>query len=99
MKDKVISLSNDLDRVSRAKPQVDPAMQSENLRLRHDLQEAKRENEYLNQEVHGLKNQSDMQNSRQKSEWADIYATMKRDSDDLKKEIRHLNFENEKLLK
>lgn len=40
-----------------------------------------------------------MQNSRQKSEWADIYATMKRDSDDLKKEIRHLNFENEKLLK
>lgn len=28
-----------------------------------------------------------------------MYATMKRDSDDLKKEIRSLNFENEKLLK
>ena len=28
-----------------------------------------------------------------------MYGAMKRDSDDLKKEIRQLNFENEKLLK
>jgi len=28
-----------------------------------------------------------------------MYGAMKRDSEDLKKEIRHLNFENEKLLK
>ena len=42
---------------------------------------------------------SDKQIARQKSEWADIYSSLKRESEDLKRDIRLLNQENERLLK
>ena len=37
--------------------------------------------------------------SKQKSEWAEIYGNMKRESDGLKRDIRMLNKENERLVK
>ena len=59
----------------------------------------RRENDFIQQELLELRNKNDFANSRQKNEFSDMYGAMKRDSDDLKKEIRQLNFENEKLLK
>jgi hypothetical protein len=50
LKDKVISLSNEIDRMSRsynAKPTVDPTLLQENQRLRHDAQDLRRDNDYL----------------------------------------------------
>ncbi len=99
LKDKIVSLSNDIDRMTRAKPTVDPILQQENQRLKHDLQEIRRDNDFITSECNDLRTQLAQQNTRQKSEFADVYATMKRDSDELKKEIRSLNYENEKLLK
>ena len=59
----------------------------------------RRENDFIQQELLELRNKNDFANTRQKNEFSDMYGAMKRDSDDLKKEIRQLNFENEKLLK
>lgn len=33
-----------------------------------------------------------------KQEWADIYGSMKKEADDLKRDVKYLNCENEKLL-
>lgn len=38
------------------------------------------------------------QQKQQKQEWADIYGGMKKEADDLKRDIKYLNGENEKLL-
>lgn len=43
--------------------------------------------------------EADKQGARQKQEWADIYGSMKHETDDLKRDIKHLNQENEKLLR
>ena len=37
--------------------------------------------------------------SKQKNEWAEIYGNMKRETDGLKRDIRMLNKENERLVK
>ena len=36
---------------------------------------------------------------KQKNEWAEIYGNMKRETDGLKRDIRMLNKENERLVK
>ena len=42
---------------------------------------------------------TDKNSSKQKAEWNEMYANMKRESDELKKDVRLLNQENERLLK
>jgi len=37
--------------------------------------------------------------SKQKNEWAEIYGNMKRETDGLKRDVRMLNKENERLVK
>lgn len=39
------------------------------------------------------------QNNKQKNEWAEIYGNMKREAEDLKRDVRMLNSENERLVK
>jgi len=34
---------------------------------------------------------ADKQGARQKQEWADIYGSMKSETDDLKRDMKHLN--------
>lgn len=46
-----------------------------------------------------MRRQHDLATNRHQKEWQDHYSATKQDSDELKKEIRHLNYENEKLLK
>ena len=41
----------------------------------------------------------DSSSNKQKNEWAEIYGNMKRETDDLKRDIRMLNSENERLVK
>lgn len=41
----------------------------------------------------------DSQNNKQKNEWAEIYGNMKREAEDLKRDVRMLNSENERLVK
>lgn len=38
-------------------------------------------------------------NAKQKNEWAEIYGNMKQEIEDLKKDNKLLNMENEKLIK
>jgi uncharacterized protein YlxW (UPF0749 family) len=55
LKDKVVTLSNDIDRMSRARAAADPALQNEISRLKHELSDLTQENEYLVNEVKMLK--------------------------------------------
>lgn len=43
--------------------------------------------------------EKDMLAAKQKNEWAEIYGNMKRETDGLKRDIRMLNKENERLVK
>jgi hypothetical protein len=43
--------------------------------------------------------EKDQITSKQKNEWAEIYGNMKRETDGLKRDIRMLNKENERLVK
>ena len=42
---------------------------------------------------------SDKQYARKKQEWAEIYNTIKGENEQLKNDVRHLNQENEKMLR
>ena len=46
-----------------------------------------------------LLTEKDQVSSKQKNEWAEIYGNMKRETDGLKRDIRMLNKENERLVK
>lgn len=43
--------------------------------------------------------EKDGMTSKQKNEWAEIYGNMKRETDGLKRDVRMLNKENERLVK
>jgi len=43
--------------------------------------------------------EKDTVSSKQKNEWAEIYGNMKRETDGLKRDVRMLNKENERLVK
>jgi chromosome segregation ATPase len=55
LKDKLVTLSNDIDRMTRAKPAVEERLQQENSRLRHDLQEIRRDNDFITSECNDLR--------------------------------------------
>lgn len=49
--------------------------------------------------MRSLLHDRDGQSNKQKNEWAEIYGNMKRESEDLKRDVRMLNAENERLLR
>jgi hypothetical protein len=46
-----------------------------------------------------LLQEKDAQANKQKNEWAEIYGNMKREAEDLKRDVRMLNAENERLVR
>ena len=49
--------------------------------------------------MRGLLGEKDSVSTKQKNEWAEIYGNMKRETDGLKRDVRMLNRENERLVK
>ena len=49
--------------------------------------------------MRSLITEKDTVSSKQKNEWAEIYGNMKRETDGLKRDVRMLNKENERLVK
>lgn len=99
MRSKVSELSRQIDAVAVGKVMPSEALENECRRLRTELQE--REREFLKQgdQMKQLIAEKDMIAAKQKNEWAEIYGNMKRETDGLKRDIRMLNKENERLVK
>ena len=77
----------------------DAALDNECRRLRSELQEKEREVLKQGDQMRQLLTEKEQVSSKQKNEWAEIYGNMKRETDGLKRDIRMLNKENERLVK
>ena len=101
LREKVADLSRDLDLVQqdRHAPSVSAALESENRRLRADLVDKEREYSRQGEQMRHLIQEKDFSSNKQKNEWAEIYGNMKRETEDLKRDVRMLNSENERLVK
>lgn len=101
LRDKVASLSNEIDNVREYQGQADVtnALDHENQRLRSDMNDKEREFTKQIEQMRALITDKDVMNTKQKNEWAEIYGNMKREADGLKRDIRMLNKENERLVK
>lgn len=75
------------------------ALDNECRRLRAELQEKERELLKQGDQMRLLLQEKDQVAGKQKNEWAEIYGNMKRETDGLKRDIRMLNKENERLVK
>lgn len=75
------------------------ALENECRRLRGELQEKERELLKQGDQMRQLIAEKDQVAGKQKNEWAEIYGNMKRETDGLKRDIRMLNKENERLVK
>lgn len=75
------------------------ALDAECRRLRAELQEKERELLKQGDQMRSLVGEKDQVAAKQKNEWAEIYGNMKRETDGLKRDIRMLNKENERLVK
>ena len=91
LKEKLNSMSVEMERVIRSKPVGDPATENEVKRLQMQLSDKQREVERLTVQLRESSHEADKQVARQKSEWSDIYTTLKRETEDLKRDIRLLN--------
>ena len=93
LRDRISQLSSEVDHLSRDKASgpVIEALESENRRLRSDLQDKERECQRVMDQLRGVLQDRDSSTSKQKNEWAEIYGNMKRETDDLKRDIRLLN--------
>ena len=96
--DKVHSLTAELDQRARSRT-PDRAIEAENRHLKAELADKQRENDRQLAQIRELMLDSDKNTTKQRSEWNDLYGSMKRESDDLKRDIRLLNQENERLVK
>ena len=101
LRDKVANLSRDVDTLEGVRGQADVAgaLEVENRRLRQDLNDKEREFARQLDQMRSLVNEKDSVSTKQKNEWAEIYGNMKRETDGLKRDIRMLNKENERLVK
>ena len=101
LRDKVAELSRELDMATndRMAPSALDSLESENRRLRSDLLDKEREHGRQCDQLRQLLQEKDSQNNKQKNEWAEIYGNMKREAEDLKRDVRMLNGENERLVK
>lgn len=75
------------------------ALADECRRLRGEIQEKEREVLRQGDQLRQLLAEKEQVASKQKNEWAEIYGNMKRETDGLKRDIRMLNKENERLVK
>jgi len=99
MREKIGDLSRQLDGGQKMTVGASEALENECRRLRTELQE--RERDFLKQgdQMRQLIQDKETVSAKQKNEWAEIYGNMKRETDGLKRDIRMLNKENERLVK
>ena len=96
MRERVADLSRE---VEGGQGMSDAALDNECRRLRSELQEKEREVLKQGDQMRQLLTEKEQVSSKQKNEWAEIYGNMKRETDGLKRDIRMLNKENERLVK
>ena len=96
MRERVADLTRDLE---NGQGMSDNALDNECRRLRSELQEKEREVLKQGDQMRQLLAEKEQVSSKQKNEWAEIYGNMKRETDGLKRDIRMLNKENERLVK
>ena len=98
MRERVADLSRQLDSGNQGGGSNE-ALEAECRRLRSELQEKEREFLRQGDQMRQLIAEKDQLVGKQKNEWAEIYGNMKRETDGLKRDIRMLNKENERLVK
>ena len=99
MRDRVAELSREVDSGAQNVGGGSEALEAECRRLRSELQEKEREFLRQGDQMRQLVAEKDQLVGKQKNEWAEIYGNMKRETDGLKRDIRMLNKENERLVK
>lgn len=101
MRDKVGELTRELGNAQYDKraPNALDALESENRRLRADMVDKEREHTRQCEQLRALLSDRDSAVNKQKNEWAEIYGNMKREAEELKRDVRMLNAENERLVK
>lgn len=99
LRDKIHDLTNELDHLRHRAAMPDVAMEAENRRLKAELAEKQRETERQLVQIRELMHNQDRSASNNRNDWNDMYGKIKRESDDLKRDIRLLNQENERLVK
>ena len=97
LKSKLHQNAADMDRLARQPLRPSPESEAEIHRLSNEIQNLRGQNDRLMVQNKDLMRECDQQKN-QKQEWADIYGGMKKEADDLKRDIKYLNGENEKLL-
>lgn len=99
MRDRVNELSRALDGGAGNGSLPTDALENECRNLRVQLQEKEKELLRQGDQMRQLLTEKDSLVGKQKNEWAEIYGNMKRETDGLKRDIRMLNKENERLVK
>ena len=101
LRDKIAELSRELGngQYDRRAPNALDALESENKRLRADILDKEKEYTRQFEQLRALMSDRDSATNKQKNEWAEIYGNMKREGEELKRNVRMLNAENEKLVK
>ena len=99
LKARITSVQQEYDRLVHQHMMPDPEVENLIRRISAELQDSRRDNERLSAQVRELLNDSESKYKKQKQEWSEIYANLKTECDGLKRDVRHLNQENEKLLR
>ena len=97
LKDKITSVQSEYDRLMHQQMMPDPEVENLIRRMQAELQDSRRDNERLSVQVRELLSDSEAKFKKQKQDWSDIYANLKTECDGLKRDVRHLNQDNEKL--
>lgn len=99
LRDKIQDLTSELEHIRHRSAMPDVTLEAENRRLKAELSEKQRETERQLVQIRELMHNSEKQGTSQRNDWNDMYGKMKREGDDLKRDIRLLNQENERLVK
>ena len=101
LRDKVAELTRELGNAQyeRRAPNALDALENENKRLRADLVDKEKEYTRQCEQLRALLSDRDSSMNKQKNEWAEIYGNMKREAEELKRDVRMLNAENERVVK
>lgn len=92
MRDRLADVTRECDELVKQRrsgpdPTIVDTMEREKSRLRSDLQDRERTIERISTQLADR----DSGTNKQKNEWAGIYGNMKRETEDLKRDIRMLN--------